>query len=88
LLERVPGVTVKRGAATPSVTVAEDPEATRRKLEERLRAARAERDRARSMLAHEGFTSRAPRHLIDAERDKAERFASEAAVLEAQLEEV
>ncbi len=88
LLERVPGVTVKRGAATPSVAVAEDPEATRRKLEERLRAARAERDRARSMLANEGFTSRAPRHLIDAERDKAERFASEAAELEARLEEV
>ncbi len=84
LLERVPGVViVDDGAAASSSVVAADDRAS---LEAKLAAAIAERDRAEAKLANDGFTSRAPEHLVAAEREKAERFAAEVSDLERRLE--
>ena len=49
-------------------------------------AARTERERATRKLADERFVARAPAALVEAERDKASRFAIEAAELEARLD--
>ena len=53
---------------------------------DRLAAARGESERATRKLADERFVSRAPAALVEAEREKAGRFAVEAAELEARLD--
>jgi valyl-tRNA synthetase len=90
LLTRVRGVEVARSpdGTVPTVAVRQDTEATRRALEEQLRAAVGERDRARAMLGNDGFTSRAPAQVVDAERAKADRYATEAEELERRLTEL
>jgi valyl-tRNA synthetase len=90
LLARVRGVEVEtRPVGTvPAVTVRQDVEKARAALEQQLRTVIAERDRAFSKLQNEGFISRAPAQLVDAEREKAERFAAEAEELERRLSEL
>ena len=68
-------------ASSSSVAVVDD----RASLEEKLAAAMAERDRALAKLANEGFTSRAPAQVVEAEREKAERYAAEVQDLERRL---
>jgi valyl-tRNA synthetase len=60
--------------------------ANRPQLEVRLATAIAERDRAQSKLANEGFLARAPAQVVDAEREKAERFAGEVSDIQRRLE--
>jgi len=90
LLTRVRGVEVARSpdGSVPTVAVRRDTEATRRALEEQLRAAVGERDRAHAMLGNDGFTSRAPAQVVDAERAKADRYSAEAEELERRLAEL
>jgi hypothetical protein len=40
------------------------------------------------MLENEGFRSRAPEHLVGAEREKAERYSAEVEELERRLAEL
>jgi valyl-tRNA synthetase len=61
-------------------------DALRPRLVDRLAAARTEGERAARKLADERFVSRAPAALVEAEREKASRFALEAAELEARLD--
>jgi valyl-tRNA synthetase len=61
-------------------------DALRPRLVSRLDAARGESERATRKLADERFVSRAPAELVDAEREKASRFAAEAAELEARID--
>jgi valyl-tRNA synthetase len=61
-------------------------DALRPRLVDRLAAARTERERATRKLEDDRFVSRAPAALVEAERDKASRFALEAAELEARLD--
>ncbi len=63
-----------------------DVAAERERLTRELERIEGERARAEGMLANERFTAKAPPHLVDAERQKAERFAAEAAELRARLE--
>jgi valyl-tRNA synthetase len=63
-----------------------DAQAERQRLRAALDTARAELARARKQLANEKFTSRAPAHLVDAEREKARRFAAEADEIAARLD--
>ncbi|MFN8123968.1 MAG: valine--tRNA ligase [Thermoleophilia bacterium] len=63
-----------------------DVAAERDRLTKELQRAESELKRARGMLGNERFTSKAPPELVDAERQKAERFAAEAAELRARLE--
>src|SRR3954447_462436 len=83
VLEKERGVAVvdDPAATSSSVVAAED----RASLEAKLAEAVAERDRAVAKLANEGFTSRAPVQVVDAEREKAERYAAEVADLERRL---
>jgi valyl-tRNA synthetase len=76
------------------VHVVESPEATapivaaqadRATWEARLTVVRSELERARGKLSNDGFLSRAPADLVDAEREKASRFEAEAAELESRL---
>ena len=81
LLDRVRRVTVTGEADAPRILVDD-----RAELERRLAEAVAERDRARAKLANSGFTDRAPAELVEAERQKAERWAAEAEELEQRLQ--
>ena len=63
-----------------------DLDAERARLESAIAAARTELARAEKQLSNEKFTSRAPAHLVDAERDKAQRFTSEIEELSARLD--
>ena len=63
-----------------------DTDAERARLQAALDAARSEQARAEKQLSNEKFTSRAPAHLVDAEREKARRFAAEADELSARLD--
>ena len=69
----------------PAVEVKEDVSATRAALEQQLAAARAEVQRAEGKLRNEGFTARAPAELVEAEREKAQRFTAEATEIERRL---
>jgi valyl-tRNA synthetase len=60
-------------------------DALRPRLVDRLASARTESERATRKLADERFVAKAPAALVEAERDKANRFAQEAAELEARL---
>jgi valyl-tRNA synthetase len=57
----------------------------RSRFEQELAKAEGEIERARKKLADARFVERAPAHLVEAERDKAERFEREAAELRARL---
>jgi valyl-tRNA synthetase len=59
-----------------------DPAVLRPRLEADLKAARGEVARAQGKLGNEKFAGRAPAELVQAERDKAERYAREADQLE------
>lgn len=63
-----------------------DVAAERDRLAKELQRAESELKRAQGMLTNERFTSKAPPELVDAERQKAGRFAAEAAELRARLE--
>jgi len=63
-----------------------DVQAERVRLQAALDAARIELARARKQLSNEKFTSRAPEHLVDAEREKARRFAAEVDEVSARLD--
>jgi valyl-tRNA synthetase len=80
LLDRVRRVTVTGESDAPRILVDD-----RAELERRLAEARAERDRALAKLGNAGFTGRAPAELVEAERQKAERWAAEVEALEARL---
>jgi valyl-tRNA synthetase len=65
---------------------ATDGEAPDRSAREReLQKLRAELSRAEGMLGNERFTSKAPAEVVQAEREKAERFAVEVRALESRL---
>ena len=64
----------------PSDTV--DPAEARARIEAERERLRAEVDRARGKLANKGFTDKAPPQLVQAEREKLERFEAELAELE------
>jgi valyl-tRNA synthetase len=80
------GVPIRVGDATLQVRGEGLADALRPRLVGRLDAARTESERATRKLADERFVSRAPAALVDAEREKASRFALEAAELEARLD--
>ncbi|MDX6560684.1 MAG: valyl-tRNA synthetase [Gaiellales bacterium] len=61
-------------------------ENVRPRLEQELAKAEGEIERARRKLADARFVERAPAHLVEAEREKAERFEREAAELRARLD--
>jgi valyl-tRNA synthetase len=61
------------------------PTSVRTKLEADLKSARGEVKRAEGKLSNEKFTGRAPAELVQAERDKVERYGREATQLEAVL---
>ncbi|MCW2920562.1 MAG: valine--tRNA ligase [Thermoleophilia bacterium] len=61
------------------------PASVRGKLESDLKNAKGEVKRAEGKLGNEKFTGRAPAELVQAERDKVERFGREAQQLEAVL---
>jgi valyl-tRNA synthetase len=63
-----------------------DSEAERARLTAALEAARVELSRAEKQLSNEKFTSRAPAHLVDAEREKARRFTAEVEDISARLD--
>ncbi len=79
-------VPIVLGDATLQVRGAGLAEALRPRLVGRLEAARGESERATRKLADERFVSRAPAALVEAEREKASRFAAEAAELEARID--
>jgi valyl-tRNA synthetase len=89
LLDRVKGVrvmgapasTAHASAPVPRVVALDD----RATLQARLEVVRSELERARGKLSNDGFLSRAPAELVDAERQKATRFEAEAAELESRL---
>ena len=54
-------------------------------LERELAKLRSELDRAEGMLRNARFTSKAPREVVAAEREKAERFAADVRALESRL---
>jgi valyl-tRNA synthetase len=58
----------------------------RPRFEQELAKAEGEIERARKKLADARFVERAPAHLVEAERDKLERFEREAAELRARLD--
>ncbi len=62
--------------------------ANRGQLESKLAEAVAELERARAKLANEGFMSRAPAELVEAEREKVQRFETELADTERRLAEL
>jgi valyl-tRNA synthetase len=97
LLSSLGGASLNGSAATPSVPIVLGDatlqvrgeglaEALRPRLVSRLEAARGESERAARKLADERFVSRAPAALVDAEREKASRFAAEAVELEARID--
>jgi len=64
----------------PSETV--DPTEARARVDAERERLRAELDRARKKLSNKGFTDKAPPDLVQAERDKLERFEAELAELD------
>jgi valyl-tRNA synthetase len=79
------GVPLGVGATTVHVHAPGLAGALRPRLERRLAEAVEEAERARRKLADARFVERAPAHLVEEERDKAERFEREVAELRARL---
>ena len=75
-------------ASDAAAAGAVDRSAERARLEREIARAESERARAERQLANAGFTSRAPAHLVEAEREKAARFAAELARLRAERDEL
>ena len=73
------------GAAQVTILAPGAAENIRPRLERELAKAEEEASRARRKLADARFVERAPAHLVEAEREKAERFEREAAELRARL---
>jgi valyl-tRNA synthetase len=65
-----------------------DVAAERANLEKQAAAARTEVERIRSKLADQRFTTRAPEHVVNAERERLEAAQSRLAGLEARLQEL
>ncbi|HEV2127266.1 MAG TPA: valine--tRNA ligase [Thermomicrobiales bacterium] len=57
----------------------------RERLEKELEEARAEQQRAEKQLSNESFVSRAPEHVVQAQRDRLERAGEQVAVIEQRL---
>jgi valyl-tRNA synthetase len=72
--------------SAPAASAAASANAAR--LESKLAEVVAELERARAKLANDGFTSRAPAELVEAEREKLRRFEAEAADLRRRLAEL
>jgi valyl-tRNA synthetase len=62
-----------------------DPEVERARLADELAAAESELARAEAKLGNAAFVERAPAHLVDAEREKVERYGAERDSLAARL---
>jgi valyl-tRNA synthetase len=73
------------GSAPVTVMAPGGAENLRPRFERELAKAAEEAERARRKLADARFVERAPAHLVEAEREKAERFEREAAELRARL---
>ena len=73
------------GTAPVTVLAPGGAENLRPRFERELAKAEEEAGRARRKLADARFVERAPAHLVEAEREKAERFEREAAELRARL---
>jgi valyl-tRNA synthetase len=74
-----------RAISVGPLAEAVDPEVERTRLEDELSKADSERDRAERKLADARFVERAPAHLVDAEREKAARYAAEREALAARI---
>jgi valyl-tRNA synthetase len=79
------GIPIAVAGLTAHVRGAGLAESLRPRLEQRLGTARSELERARRKLGDERFTGRAPAELVEAEREKAERYGREAEELERRL---
>jgi valyl-tRNA synthetase len=88
--DRIAGLTtVLLAAGSVAVGAAEgavDPDAERRRVAEELETARGELTRAEGKLGNARFVERAPADLVEAERQKVERYTAEVAALTAQLD--
>ena len=62
-----------------------DPEVERARLADELATAESEIARAEAKLGNAAFVERAPAHLVDAEREKVERYGTERDALAARL---
>ena len=80
-----PAVPLPAGSATLHVQGEGLADRLRGRLAKRLDDARAEQRKAEGKLANAGFVERAPEEVVAEERERAERFARDAAELEAQL---
>jgi len=74
-----------RSISVGPLAEAVDPEVERRRLQDELAKADSERDRAQRKLADARFVERAPAHLVEAEREKAARYAAEREALAARI---
>jgi len=59
--------------------------AERARLEKELEEARAEQHRAEKQLSNEAFTSRAPEHVVQVQRDRLERAKEQVALIQQRL---
>jgi valyl-tRNA synthetase len=74
-----------RSISVGPLAEAVDPEVERKRLQDELAKAESERDRAERKLADARFVERAPAHLVEAEREKAARYAAEREALAARI---
>ena len=74
-----------RSIAVGAVAEEVDPEVERSRLSDELATAASELERAQRKLADARFVERAPAHLVDAEREKAARYAAEREALAARI---
>ena len=74
-----------RSISVGPLAEAVDPEVERARLQDDLRKAESEHDRAERKLADARFVERAPAHLVEAEREKADRYAAEREALAARI---
>ncbi|MGD9570806.1 MAG: valine--tRNA ligase [Thermoleophilia bacterium] len=74
-----------RSIAVGTAAEAVDPEVERERVAAELAQAESELERATRKLGDARFVERAPAHLVQAERDKAERYAAERDALSARL---
>jgi valyl-tRNA synthetase len=73
----VASVTVPDGAVGVLPSAEVDVEAAERRLEARREELRREVSRAEGKLANEAFVTRAPAHVVEAERTKLARLSAE-----------
>ncbi len=80
--DAVASVAVPGGAVQVLRSDSIDPEEAERRRAQRRGAIEKEIARAEGKLANEGFTSKAPPQVVDAEREKLRRFQEELAELD------